>query len=179
MSSIRVFLTGEPGCGKTTVIREITRIINAKGMKAGGVISGEIRRNGVRVGFSLEGLETDVHGTLAHVERADGPRVGMYRVNLADIERVGVTSILRAIDSSDVIIVDELGPMELYSTSFVSAVEKALKSEKPLVGTIHKRASHDLVRSIRANPSYEIVEVTKENRDLMPDRIGERLTIQA
>jgi nucleoside-triphosphatase len=103
----------------------------------------------------------------------------MYRVNLADIERVGVTSILRAIDSSDVIIVDELGPMELYSTSFVSAVEKALKSEKPLVGTIHKRASHDLVRSIRANPSYEIVEVTKENRDLMPDRIGERLTIQA
>lgn len=144
-------------------------------MEAGGVISGEIRQSGVRIGFSLEDLITHEQGTLAHVDMEEGPRIGKYRVNLRDLERVGVAAIRRALASADIVIVDELGPMELCSQPFISAVEEALASSKPFLGTIHKRASHRLVTSIKTNPQYYVVEVTQQNRQEIPNRIVGRL----
>jgi nucleoside-triphosphatase len=105
--------------------------------------------------------------------------VGKYHVDLEDVERVGVGAIHRAIANADIVIVDELGPMELCSTPFILAVEEALASPKPLLGTLHKRASHKLVTAIRTNPQYEIVEVTLQNRQGIPDRIAKELSGKA
>lgn len=92
-----------------------------------------------------------------------------------DIQRVGVKAIERAVAECDIIIIDELGPMELHSTPFVSAVEVALATPKKLLGTIHKHASHPLVAEIKENPSYQIVEVTLDNRDSLPRMLLERV----
>ena len=170
-------MTGEPGCGKTTAVKKICGMLLTRSRKFGGVVSGEIRERGTRVGFSLEDLATHETGTLAHVNRNDGPRVGKYHVNLADIQRIGVTAIKRAVVEADVIIVDELGPMELHSMPFILAVEMALAAPKPFVGTIHKRASHPLVAAIKSNQTYQILEITSENRDELPNTIVE--TIQS
>lgn len=171
-----VFLTGEPGCGKTTVIQRISDLLEIQGTKPGGIISREIRVAGARVGFTLEDLMTHQAGSLAHIDLREGPRVGKYRVNLDDIQRVGVTAIRRAVTEADVVIIDELGPMELHSTPFILAVEMALASPKPLVGTIHKHAAHHLVAAIKSNPAYRIIEVTSDNREEIPDRIMELLS---
>ena len=175
MKQYRVFLTGEPGCGKTTAIRRTCEILTTHGKKVGGIVSGEIRERGIRVGFSLEDLATRETGTLAHVDLKEGPGVGKYRVNLADIQRIGVSAIRRAIAESDVIIVDDLGPMELNSMPFILNVEMALATPKPFVGTIHKRASHYLVGAIKSNRAYEILELTAENRNDIPKTIVERI----
>jgi nucleoside-triphosphatase len=174
-----VFLTGEPGCGKTTVILKICELLEGRGLKLGGIISREIRSGAARVGFSLEDLMTHRTGTLAHVDQKDGPRVGKYRVDMNDIQYVGVTAINRAVGEADVIVVDELGPMELHSMPFTLAVESALASSKRFVGTIHKRASHPLVQAIRSNPTYQIVEVTLANRETIPTAIAEHMTSHA
>jgi len=149
----------------------------SKGIRAGGMTSREIRRDGVRVGFLLRDLMTQEQGILAHAGQADGPRVGRYRVNLSDIERVGAASIRRAIEGADVIIIDELGPMELHSMPFVSAVKSALASPKPLVATIHKRASHPLLTEIRSDPTRKIIEVTEGNREELPITICRMLKL--
>lgn len=175
MNPYRVFLTGEPSCGKTTAIKKTCEMLLTKSMRCGGVVSGEIRERGIRVGFSLEDLSTQDTGTLAHVNLNEGPRVGKYRVNLPDIQRIGVTAIKHAIEEADVIIVDELGPMELHSMPFILAVEMALATPKPFVGTIHKRASHYLVAAIKSNQAYRIVELTPENRNEIPNTIVERI----
>ena len=119
---------------------------------------------------------THESGILAHVGLEAGPRVGRYRVNLSDIQRVGVTAIRRAIAEADVVIVDELGPMELHSLPFVKSVEMALECQKHVVGTIHKRASHSLVTAVRSNTACQIIEVTIANREQMPNTILEQLT---
>ena len=179
MVPYRAFLTGEPGCGKTTVVRKVCEALEKRGNRPGGMISSEIRHGGVRVGFNLEDVLTHEVGILAHVDQQDGPRVGKYRVNLHDIERVGVTAIRRAIADSDVIIVDEIGPMELNSMPFILAVETALASPRHLVSTIHKRASHHLVTAIKSNSTYQVLEITHENRDQLPVAIIERLSRHA
>jgi nucleoside-triphosphatase len=178
MSRSRIFLTGEPGCGKTTTIKKVSETLAAHGRKVGGVISGEIREGGVRVGFNLEDILTHETGILAHVSQRDGPTVGKYRVNLADIQRIAVSAIKHAIDYADVILVDELGPMELHSMPFILAVEMALATPKHFVGTIHKRASHYLVAAIKSNPAYQIHEVTPNNRNELAKSITERIESQ-
>lgn len=179
MSAHRVFLTGDPGCGKTTAVRNICHVITKRGVKPGGMISGEIREHGLRVGFSLEDLLTHEKGTLAHVNQPEGPQVGKYRVNLADVQRIGVASIRGAITEADVIVVDELGPMELHSMPFILAVEIALASKKHFLGTIHKRASHYLVGAIKSNPAYRILELTNQNRNEIPSTIAPQLCEKA
>ena len=94
------------------------------------MISSEIRESGERIGFQLEDISTHKVGILAHSKnRADSaPTVGKYYVNLTDIERIGAASIRNAASEADVVIVDEIGPMELKSTQFILAVELALAS---------------------------------------------------
>lgn len=135
----------------------------------------EIRDNGVRVGFSIEDLVTRKTGTLAHVGQSEGPRVGKYHVNLSDIQRVAVDGIRCATSESDVIVVDELGPMELKSDPFVQEVRTALATPKHFIGTIHKYASHSFIVGIKSNPNYEILEVTLENRNEIPRSVVEKV----
>jgi nucleoside-triphosphatase len=175
MKPHRIFFTGEPGCGKTTALKNTIQLLTNQGIKVGGLLSGEIREQGTRVGFSLEDILTHATGTLAHVNQKAGPRVGKYRVNLEDLANVGVTAIERAIYEADVIAVDELGPMELNSDAFVRTVQDALVAAKPLLGTIHKRASHALVVEIKSNPTFQIVEVTLESRDGIPMKVVEKI----
>lgn len=138
-------------------------------------MSGEIREQGIRVGFSLEDINTREVGTLAHVNWGKGPRLGKYCINLDDIQRIAVGAIKHAIGEADVIVVDELGPMELHSSPFILAIEMALATPTPIIGTIHKRASHHLVAAIKANKANEILEVTYETRDNLPRSLVQRI----
>ena len=179
MPAARIFLTGEPGIGKTTVIRRIMTELEHRGISVGGMISGEIRESGRRVGFQLEDVATHKIGILAHArERSPGsPVVGSYGVNLSDLKDIGSAAIRRTITNSDLVVVDEIGPMELKSEEFVLAITGALESTKHFLGTLHKRSSHPLVNSIRSNPDHRVIEITHMNRERIPlEIVGELST---
>ena len=181
MCAVRFFLTGQPGIGKTTAIRIIISNLEKRGKKVGGMISSEIRNRGARVGFQLEDISLHKIGTLAHSQKFDdsSPTVGKYFVNLRDISRIGVTAIREAVNSADVIIIDEIGPMELKSEEFISAVEFALASQKRLIGSIHQSCTHTLIRSIKSTNTCALVEVNLRNRDRLPSEIVTKVLGQA
>ena len=160
-----IFLTGRPGVGKTSVLLRAVDILKAKGYKIGGMISREVRESGVRVGFEIVDFGTERKGWLAHVNQPTGPRVSKYRVNLTDLNTIGATSILNAVKDDDIIVVDEIGPMELFSSDFKEAVIKAVESRKIMIGTIHYWARDPLINTIKAQKDAEILEVTPENRE--------------
>jgi len=170
-----VFLTGEPGCGKTTVLRRTAEMLVLRGVKVGGMMSSDFRIRGTRTGFSIENIMTHEVGVLASVGAGKGPRVGRYTVNIHDLEEVGAAAITRAIEDADVVLIDELGPMELYSSRFIESVRVALNSRKHILGTLHKRASHPLILQVKSNPRSVIINVTNESRDELSASIVKRI----
>lgn len=166
-----IFLTGPPRIGKTTIVLKVASELKNMGLKVGGMISQEIREGGVRVGFKIVDLNTCVEGILAHINHKGGPSVGKYRVCLEDLENVSVKAILNACEESDLIVIDEVGPMELHSEEFKRVVLKALNSGKTVLGTIHYRASSPFMDAVRKRGDTEIIEVTYGNRGSLPKMI--------
>ena len=165
------FLTGRPGIGKTTVLLRIVEKLKKEGLKVGGFISREVREDGARVGFKIISLDDGREGWLAHVKQPIGPKIGKYRVCMEDLESIGVNAIQRAIRESEIIVIDEVGPMELFSQSFRKVLVESLNSEKTILGTIHYRIKTPLIAEIKAREDVAIIEVTWKNREELPEKI--------
>lgn len=167
-------ITGLPGCGKTTLCDRVIESI--KGVcKVGGILSTEIKEGGSRKGFKIVDILTEEEGILAHVNQKTGPRVGKYRVNLNDLDEVGVNAISDAVEKCDVVVIDEIGPMELCSNRFIEVVNDAFESDKCIIATIHFRSKHPVVENLKRREDVAIYTLDENNRDEMPNTIVELL----
>ncbi|MGQ9530552.1 MAG: NTPase [Candidatus Bathycorpusculaceae bacterium] len=169
-----LLLTGVPGVGKTTVLLKSIEVLKTMGHSVGGMISREVRSCGTRVGFEILDLESGRRGWLAHVNQKIGPQVGKYRVNLEDLDAVGVEAILKAVEKCDVVAIDEVGPMELFSKKFRAAVRKTVESDKLVVGVMHWKARDRLIEELRTREDSEIYTITQENRNKIHEIIAEK-----
>ena len=167
MFNRRIAIGGRPGVGKSTVVE---RVLDALPATAGGMLTKEIRKCGYRVGFSVIDIATAETGTLAHLHQRTGPRVGKYRVNLDDLERIGVAAIRSALSQKNLVIVDEIAPMELCSPAFVEAIEETLRAKDVnLLFTTHFRTSHPLAYRVRQE--FIRFRVTLSNRETIAKEI--------
>jgi len=171
-----ILITGIAGIGKTTAMIRAVETLKGQGYEIGGMITKEKREGYARVGFEIQDLATQKQGWLAHVKQPNGPRVGKYRVNLADLEDVGANAIQNATKTADIIVIDEIGPMELHSKAFKEAVMQASDSAKPVIATVHYNAMDDFVRDIKTRQDAEVYEVASENREMIHNLITERIT---
>jgi nucleoside-triphosphatase len=169
-----LLLTGNPGVGKTTVLMKTVNALKESGYKVGGIISREVREGGTRVGFEIVDLRGSKRGWLAHVNQKSGPQVGKYRVNIEDLNAIGAQAILDAVENCDVIAIDEIGPMELFSEKFKEAVRKALETRNLVIAIIHWKAQDVLISEARKREDAEIITVTYENREKLHEVIVEK-----
>ncbi len=169
-----LFITGSPGSGKTTVLLKTVEALKARGYSVGGMVSREVRTCGTRVGFEILDLSSSRKGWLAYVNQKYGPRVGKYRVNLEDLNNIGADAIMKTVENSDIVAIDEIGPMELYSERFKEAVKKAVEGGKLVIGTVHWRVRNKLIEEVKAREDAEIYRVTYENRGNLHETIIEK-----
>lgn len=155
-----ILLTGSPGVGKTTLIQKIVRDYDGK---AGGFYTQEITKNQRRTGFEIVTF-SGVRGVLSSVYLKSPFHVGRYRVNLKDLEEIGVREMEKALEKDDLIVVDEIGKMELFSSKFQTAITRILASPKIFLGTIMK-GKNSFADKIKERSDVFLVEVTEENRN--------------
>ena len=153
-------LTGSPGTGKTTVVRQA--IARSK-VKAGGFYTEEIRIGGARQGFRIVTLDGQ-DAILAHVDSHSRYRVSKYGVDVQNLDNVGVAAINQAIDESDLIVIDEIGKMELFSPRFRDAVLKAIDSGKKVLGTI-MLSPHPFADDIKRRPKVKVAQLTRADHN--------------
>ncbi len=157
---MNIILTGLPGVGKTTLIESVA---NALGDRAGGVLTREIRECGSRTGFAIESLDGE-RRILASRHLKQGPRVGPYRVNVENLEAVGVGAVRRAMVGHQVVVIDEIGKMELISPHFRAMILEALESDLPTIATMGVSGGA-FMEAVRERPDVKIIRVTAGSRD--------------
>jgi nucleoside-triphosphatase len=154
-----LLLTGKPGTGKTALIKEA--LARTK-VKAGGFYTEEMRADGVREGFRLITLDGQ-SATLAHVGISSPLKVSKYKVDTGALDRVGVSALRRALQQSDLIVIDEIGKMELLSPGFREVVTEAINSGKRVLGTV-MLSPDPFADKIKRHPRVETILVTRDNR---------------
>jgi nucleoside-triphosphatase len=167
----RVLLTGMPGCGKTTAVKRAQELIGPD--RCVGFYTEEVREKGRRVGFDVVTVDGR-RGVLARAGAA-GPRVSRYGVDLASFEALGVAALEAGLgERGRVLVVDEIGKMELFSRRFVEALERMFipGCEYAVLGTV-MRGRHPVVDWVRGQEGVRVIEVTLSNRDGLPGRLSE------
>jgi nucleoside-triphosphatase len=158
-----VLITGKPRIGKTTAIKKVVDHLNSS--STAGFWSREIREEGRRVGFAIETLSGKI-GTLAHVDLKRGPKVSKYRVNIKDIDSIVIPELMIARESGQIIIIDEIAKMELFSGNFADEVRRCMDTKR-VIGTIQKRRL-PFLDEVRSRSDVKLFELNITNRDQVP-----------
>jgi nucleoside-triphosphatase len=164
----RLLLEGRPGIGKTTVARRLLTLLQEAGVPVGGFTTGELRTSGRREGFVVEAA-SGAREVLAHVGLPGPPRVGRYGVDLAGFERVALPA-LRRPRTGGVVVLDELGKMELASAAFRAAVVELFGRDVAVVATVQV-GHHRFTDALKRRPDIRVVRVTEGTRDALPTQL--------
>ncbi|KAI4331358.1 hypothetical protein MLD38_029549 [Melastoma candidum] len=175
-----LLVTGAPGVGKTTLITRVFEALKASNpnLKVEGFYTREIREGGgQRVGFevvTLDGQTAPLAScTISTSDSLRWPTVGRYKVDIASFESLALP-VLQVKEDTDLYIIDEVGKMELYSSSFLPAVLKVLASNVPVLASVPiPKFGRDFpgVARVKNHPGAKMYMLTASNRDAIRDQI--------
>jgi len=167
---MRLFLTGSPGIGKTTLIRAV--VDRLEEVTCAGFYTEEKRQRGERVGFRISTLNGE-EGSLASVGRKE-PTIGRYSIHVEEFEKLVLSNLDPGITRADLYVIDEIGKMELLSRKFRSKIVDLLAQPTNLLATIAKRGK-GFIEQIKGRNDIELIEVTRKNRDQLAEEIARKI----
>jgi nucleoside-triphosphatase len=165
----KFFLTGRPGSGKSTLLLRCVKGLRRLGFTVGGIATPELRREGRRIGFNVVDLASGRRALLAGVEVASSFRVGRYGVDLTGFESVALPALDYAEGICDVVCIDEIGRMELFSRPFKRRVEELIRGPKPMIAVLHRRYAGTY------SGGGTLLHVSPENRERLALLIVKRI----
>lgn len=168
---MNILLTGQPHVGKSTLIRGLVADISYKQ----GFLTQEIIDGGLRTGYELISALGDT-ATLASVHSTSSIRVSRYGVDVEALD--AFVAKLPAAEPGNLLYIDEIGQMELFSADFKDLARKYLDAPEPFIGTLKKDYHDDFTDALRARNDIEIIEVKPQNRDTLGPELASRIATQ-
>lgn len=154
---MKILLTGLPKSGKTTLLTELIEEVKLKR----GLMANEEVREGRRTGFSL----VDQHGNIATLARTDPPTnhpVGRFFVDLRSLD--DFLDRFNDFTPDELLFIDEIGQMQLYSEKFRKLADSYLTSENDFIGTVSAIYEHPFIEEVKSRPDTLLCDVTPDNR---------------
>lgn len=158
---MKIFITGEPGVGKTTLLKNISLFLKEKEIPFSGFITEEIRREGKRIGFKIVDLETHKEEIFADISKKTPIKFGKYFLDIKNFESIA----LKVFSQRNIILIDEIGKMEFFSKNFRELLFKNIEENINLIATLHR----DFVKDFKKYG--EIFNLSYENRRELKDKI--------
>lgn len=100
-------------------------------------------------------------------------KVGNYHVYVKEFEDA-CKNFMESADESSLLVIDEIGKMELHSKKFEAFIKNLLKSPKAfkIIATVPLKIKPDhLVHKIKTHPKAELFHITKMNRGAMYEHV--------
>jgi nucleoside-triphosphatase len=175
----KIGITGLPSVGKTATLERIVKKLEEDEFRIGGMITRSVtdEKTGKKVGFRVVNWRTGEEDLFAHLDfdtkfKAETDE-GVFNVKPEVLDKVGVKAIRESMAAPDVdiIIIDEVGKMEMHSELFCKTVTDCLDQAKPVIMTLHKKSRNPLLQDIRRRDDVRILEVTAVNKSLLPYKI--------
>ena len=160
-----LLITGLPRSGKTTLIKKLLTVASIR-KKAKGFLTEEIREEGQRTGFRIITVPEGREGLLSQKGLPSPYRVGRYGVCINVLEKLGCHAITPANDTKNIIIVDEIGKMELFSEKFRTTLIDVLDSPQKVLATIMERPNI-FADSIKKRADVQLLYLTRNNFDMV------------
>jgi nucleoside-triphosphatase THEP1 len=168
----KVFVvTGMPSSGKSTFMQRLLELLWQNRIDAGGIVTEERRgTDHKRTGFvaishstkfepescEIAALKTQVacgrHGNYMPFKNTP------YAVNIANIRQFVIPDLQRACIEEDIIVVDEIGGMQLFCRDFEREVNNILLNlQKPVIFSVPWHSNHPLVSQIKAKAQTTVI----------------------
>ncbi|MGL6173849.1 MAG: nucleoside-triphosphatase [Cellulosilyticaceae bacterium] len=155
-----IFLTGESGVGKSTILK---RVIAALNIKTTGFVTLPYYIEGTKQGFYLSSLvevQNYANNTPISVQVGAKKCVGIRET----FETLGVESLEESCRGDQIILMDELGRLEREAIEFQNQVMNCLDCGQRVLGVI-KLCQEPWLENIKKREDVLILEVTKDNRE--------------
>lgn len=173
----KILLTGDQGCGKTTVVKEVIELLHIQGVGIRGFFTEPT--NASEVGYNVVTM-SGIRVTFAHVDLRRGPYVGAYHVDIDAFEEAALGQLHapgRRTDRLDqVVVIDEVGPLQCLSDRFLDRVTQLLESPAWVLATV-PLSGGPFIEFLHSWARDRIIRVTPDNRDKLPDRIVDALLL--
>lgn len=165
-----IIIEGPPRVGKTTVVQKVLSLVK---VRCGGFFSQALTRD-FYTNFRLVTVEGPNRSVSSQelLRRFDIP--GLVGFNLEDLENFAAPSIARALETADVVVIDQLGTLETRSAKFRTMVEEVLDSPKICLATM-TISNEPFIQAIRSRKDIVTYPISRENRCSLAEDIARHI----
>lgn len=168
----RVWLiSGESGEGKTTRLLALAEKCRSRGFKVGGIAAVGEWSDGEREGFDILDLDSGKREPLCRREVESETRAGPFGFFAQGIDFGTRCLSMDCTAESDVVFVDELGPLEKEGGGWSVPVRDLLTTEKELVLVVRRRLVDEIARIFA-------VVFDDADEDLLLDRLATKQALK-
>ncbi|XP_055603344.1 cancer-related nucleoside-triphosphatase homolog [Uranotaenia lowii] len=176
-----ILITGMPGVGKTTIMRNLGSELRNRSIPFDGFYTEELRgTSGERCGFDIitfDGRKAPLARLSGTVKDAPAKnRVGRYTVCVPEFESLALPALGNR--SANLLLLDEIGKMELKSGPFEDCLKQIVGSVERheklfFVATIPLKATLNIVERLKKVRGVQLFHVTIANRNQLQHQIVE------
>jgi len=169
----KILITGPPSCGKSTLISKLINYYTVeRNYNIYGFLTPEVRKGGNRIGFDIVDIFSGEISQLARVgDLKTKYRVGKYKIFIEEFNKYLENSLNTDGKSLDLIIIDEIGKMELLSLKFQDFIKKIFSSKIPVLATIGLKLNHPLKNYLLKLPTVKLLDLNRQNFKSIFDKV--------
>jgi nucleoside-triphosphatase THEP1 len=168
----KILITGPPRCGKSTLIVKLIDYFSDLNYTIHGFLTPEVRKEGNRIGFDFEDINSKERGKLARIGNYNTKyKLGRYCIYIEEFENL--ISKLEDIlfHKGELLVIDEIGKMELFSKKFLDLITKFFSSDIKIIATIGQKMQHPLKDSLLKIPEVVIFTLRRHNHQEIFNKI--------
>ena len=169
----KIVITGPPRCGKSSLISKLIEYYTTeKNYNIHGFLTPEVREGGNRIGFNIVDIYS---GKISHLARVEDFRakymIGKYNVFVEEFDKYVETNLSFKDKSIDLIVIDEIGKMELFSEKFKIFLKRIFASNMAILATIGLKLRHSIKNYILNLPSVRLLNLNRQNFQLLFQKV--------
>ena len=181
-----ILLTGQPKAGKSyTLSKLIESFQKNKNIKIKGMLTNELTFAETRVGIKIKDIKKEKEELFAikffkneKYNPSNSKSLENYQIDTEALDRIAIP-IFNNLQNCNLLIIDEIGKMELKSNEFEEAIEKIFNNSKSnnfvILATVPIANDVKFVEVLKNREDTEVIELSKGNRDNVFKEISEKI----